>query len=318
MKSLSLSRILLSTVVAALCGCSAGDNEETVVSDEYDVTGMASKMGGSLETIDLNASTNYWDTRSIFFGGSNGSKFFQVWDDLDKPQMYLGSLFLAKFTPKEKGVTTTTLSGTVKNATLKVGDKLTLYSPSPDCNFLNQTGTIADMSAEHSFMTAEATVASVSKTKITTSSMTFSSFATYWLCSFLDENNRLLHVKRLTITTENSTLAATMNLLSGAVETTNEYVIDVAQEKGADDYPTSVYVVIHDTGTVNNTFTFTVLASDGKTYQKKNDISALFNVGGKAYSLRRQLTCIDVEAGVSTGITPPTDEDVQIDDVVKE
>ena len=32
----------------------------------------------------------------------------------------------------------------------------------------------------------------------------------------------------------------------------------------------------------------------------------------------KQGQSLDVEAGVSTGITPPTDEDVQIDDVVKE
>lgn len=317
MKSLSLSKILLSTVIAALCGCSAGDDEEIVVPGEYDVTGMASKLGGSIETIDLNESTS-WGTRSIFFGGSNGNKFFQVWDDLDKPQMYLGGTYLAKFTPKEKGVTTTTLSGTVKNVTLKVGDKLTLYSPSPDCNFLNQKGTIADMSAEHSFMTAEATVASVSKTKITTSAMTFSSFASYWICDFVDESGRLLHVKKLTVTADSPTLAATMNLQSGATTTTNEYVIELQSEKNTSDYPTAVYVVVYDLGTTKNSFSFTVLASDGKTYQAKNVVSYLFNVGGKAYTLRVSTTCIDVEAGVSTGITPPTDEDVQIDDVVKE
>ena len=314
MKSLSLSKILLSTVVAALCGCSAGDNDEVVVSGECEATGIASKMGGIAETIDIND----LGTRSIFFGGSNGSRFFLVWDELDEPMVYTkNGVFLGTFTPKEKGVSTTTLSGPL-TGTFKAGDQLALYSPAYFCNFLGQNGTIASMSQKYSFMSATATVASVSGTTVTTSAMTFSSIVTYLAFIFTDENGRLLHVKKLTITADQGTLAETMNLITDVNTTTNEYVINTVTETSTDDYPTTVYVVINDLGTVKNTYTFTVLASDGKTYQAKNSLSFLFNVGGKAYFVRRQLECIDVEAGVSTGITPPTDEDVQIDDVIKE
>lgn len=319
MKSLSLSRILLSTVVAALCGCSSGDNDEIVVSGECEATGIASKMDGISESIDINESIELsdWGTRSIFFGGSNGNRFFQVWDELDEPMVYKGSNFLGTFKPKEKGVSSTTLSGKLTGS-FKAGDKLTLYSPGPVCDFRNQDGTIASMSADHSFMTATATIASVSGITVTTTAMTFSSFATYMTFICRDENSHLLHVKKLTITTDNGTLAETMNLITGVNTMTNEYVINTAKETNTDDYPTAVYVVLHDLGTVKSTYTLTALASDGKTYQLKNALSYLFNSGGKHYYLRYKMPCIDVEAGVSTGITPPTDEDVQIDDVVKE
>ena len=313
MKSLYLPKILLSMAVAVLCGCSSNDDDLTSVNGPCETDGIASKMGGISESIDIDDVT----TRSIFFGGSSGNRFFQVWDELDEPMVYRGSNFLGTMTPQEKGVSTAALSGTLTGS-FSVGDQLTLYSPSPDCNFLNQDGSIASMSADHSFMTATTKVASVSGNKITTTAMSFSSFAAYTTFIFTDENNRLLHVKKLTITTDNGTLAKTMNLISGSNTTTNEYVINTKKETSSDDYPTAIYVVMYDLGNVKSNFTFTVLASDGKTYQQKNALSYLFNSGGRHFWVRRQLSCIDVESGVSTGITPPTDEDVQIDDVVKE
>ena len=148
--------------------------------------------------------------------------------------------------------------------------------------------------------------------------MTFSSFAVYLTFIFRDENGRLLHVKKLTIKTDKKQLAETMDLISGKNTTTDEFVITTAKEASSDDYPTAIYVVLYDLGNTNTNYTFTVLASDGKTYQNASLLPALFNSGGRHSYARLQLKCIDVEAGVSTGITPPTDEDVQIDDVVKE
>ena len=319
MKSLSISKILLSTVVAALCGCSSGDNEELVVSGEYEASGIASKMGGVSELIDIDDSGNItdWGTRSIYFGGSTGNRFFQVWDTYDVPMVYSGTSYLGDFKAKENGVSTTTLSGKL-TGTFKVGDKLSLYSPSPECDFRGQDGTIASMSALYSFLSATATVASVSGSTVTTSAMTFSSFATYLTFILRDENDRLLHIKKLILTNHNGMLAETMDLLKGKNVPTSELVVNASKETNTDDYPTAIYMVVRDLGTVKSSYTITVLASDGKTYQKKNAFSSLLNTGGKHYYVRQQLTCIDVEAGVSTGIIPPTDEDVQIDDVVKE
>lgn len=300
-------------VAAAFSGCSSIDDEQNVADGQCPFSGIASKLGGISESEDDNGES----TRSIFFGGSNGNRFFQGWDTYDEPMVYSGSTFLGTLKPSEFGVSKTTLTGTL-SGTFSVGNQLTLYSPSPECDFRGQKGSIASMSANYSFMTTTATIAKVSGSNVTTSDMNFSSFCEFFTFIFTDENERLLHVKKLTITSETGQLVETLNLLTNAVTYTNNLVITTEKENSTSDYPTALYVVIlnHNTAT-KDTYTLTAVTSDGKTYEAKNTWSSLFGAGKHIY-VRRQLECIDVEAGVSTGITPPTDEDVVIDNVTKE
>jgi hypothetical protein len=300
-------------VVAALCSCSTNDDDQTIVDGQWDASGMASKMGGISESEDDNGDV----TRSIFFGGANGTRFFQGWDTYDEPMVYRGTTFLGTLTPDERGVSKTTLSGTL-SGTVSVGTQLTLYSPSYFCDFRGQKGSVGSMSDNYSFMTATATVSKVSGSKVTTSDMTFKSIVQYITFIFTDENERLLHVKKLTITSETGQFVETMNQLTGTTTYCKDLVIEPDKQKSSDDYPTDIYVSFIDPNTqTKDTYTFTVLTSDGKTYQAKNSLSTLHSANKHGYC-RRQLECIDVEAGVSTGITPPTDEDVVIDNVTKE
>ena len=313
MKSLSISKILLSTVVAALCGCSAADEEQTTVDGQWGASGIASKLGGVSESLELDEAT----TRSIYFGGANGTRFFQGWDTYDEPMVYSGATFLGTLKPTDIGVAKTTLSGTL-TGTVSVGSKLTLYSPSPYCDFRGQKGTVGSISDDYSYMTATATVASVSGSKVTTSEMTFKSICQFITFIFTDENERLLHVKKLIITAETGQMVETFNQLNGAKTYTTELEIIPDKQKNSSDYPTEVYVVwFNDNNNTKETYTFTIITSDDKTYQGKNSLSYKFTASAHGYC-RRQLECIDVEAGVSTGITPPTDEDVVIDNVTKE
>ena len=274
---------------------------------------MASKMGGVSESVDLGDDV----TRSIFFGGSGGTRFFQGWDTYDLPMVYKGGTFLGTLKADELGVAKSTLSGTLSGA-VSVGTTLTLYSPSYLCDFRGQNGTVGSMSDEYSYMTATATVAKVSGTKVTTSDMTFRSICQFLTFIFTDENERLLHVKKLIITSETGQLVETLNQLTGAATYTKTLEIIAEQPKKTDDYPTDIYVAwLNNNTTTADTYSFTVITSDGKTYQAKNSLTYKFTASKHAYC-RRQLECIDVEAGVSTGITPPTDEDVVIDNVTKE
>ena len=319
MKSLSISKILLSTVVAALCGCSAGDEDQTTIDGRWDASGMASKMGGISESVDLSGDSDSEDmtTRSIFFGGSGGNRFFQGWDTYDEPMVYSGSTFMGTLKPAELGVATTTLSGTLTGS-VSVGSKLTLYSPSPFCDFRGQDGTVGSMSDDYSYMSATATVASVSGSKVTTSAMTFKSICQYLTFQLTDESERVLHIKKLTITSETGQLVETKNQLTGATTYTKSMEIVAAQPKSTNDYPTDIRLVwLNENTKTADTYTITVITSDGKTYQAKNTLTYKFTASKHAV-VRRQLTCIDVEAGISTGITPPTDEDVVIDNVTKE
>ena len=150
--------------------------------------------------------------------------------------------------------------------------------------------------------------------------MTFKSVCQYLTFVFTDENERLLHIKKLIIKPETSTckLVETLNQLNKAVTYASSLEIVPDKQKKTDDYPTDIYVSILNQNTkTTDTYTLTVVTSDGKTYEGKNTFSSKFSANSHTY-VRRQLTCIDVEAGVSTGITPPTDEDVVIDNVTKE
>ena len=319
MKSLSISRILLSTVVAALCGCSAGDEDQTTADGQWEASGIASKTGGISESVDLGESTDLDNarTRSIFFGGANGTRFFQGWDTFDEPVVYSGTTLLGTLKPTELGVAKSPLSGTL-TGTVSVGSKLNLYSPSPYCDFRGQKGTVGGMSDDYSYMAATATVASVSGSKVTTSEMTFKSICQFITFIFTDENERLLHIKKLTIKNETGQLVETYNQLNGTKTYTDEMVVEMDTQKSTADYPTDIYVAwLNKQTKTADTFTFTVITADGKTYQGKNSLTYKFTASKHAI-VRRQLTCIDVEAGVSTGITPPTDEDVVIDNVTKE
>ena len=300
-------------VVAALCGCSTNDDDQTIVDGQWDASGMASKMGGISDSEDDNGDM----TRSIFFGGANGTRFFQGWDTFDEPMVYSGNTFLGTLKPDVLGVAKSTLSGTL-SGTVSVGTKLNMYSPSYYCDFRGQKGTVGGMSDNYSFMSATATVTKVSGSKVTTSEMTFTSVVRYFTFIFTDENERLLHVKKLTITSETGQIVETKNQLTGATTYCTDLVIEMENQKNSADYPTDIYVALmNDNTTTKDTYTFTVLTSDGKTYQGKNSYSFQFAANKHGY-IRRQLECVDVEAGVSTGITPPTDEDVVIDNVTKE
>jgi len=315
MKSLSISKILLSTVVAALCGCSAGDEDQTTVDGQWEASGLASKTGGISESFEDDDDV----TRSIFFGGANGTRFFQGWDTYDEPVVYSGTTLLGTLKPNSLGQASSTLSGTLTGS-VSVGTKLNLYSPSPFCDYREQNGSVGSMSDDYSYMASTAKVASVSGSKVTTSEMTFKSIGMYITFVFTDENERQLHVKKLTITPETSTckLVETLNQLNNAVTYADKLEIVTNKEKNSNDYPTDVYVAMLNKNTKTaDTYTLTVVTSDGKTYEGKNTLSLKFGANKHGY-VRRQLTCIDVEAGVSTGITPPTDEDVVIDNVTKE
>ena len=313
MKSLSLSKILFATVVAALCGCSTADEDQTTVDGQWEASGIASKMGGISDSDDDSGNS----TRSIFFGGANGTRFFQGWDSYDEPMVYNGTTFLGTLKPDELGQSKSTLSGTLTGS-VSVGTKLTLYSPTPYCDFRGQKGSVGSMSDDYSFMAATATVSKVNGSKVTTSEMTFKCICQFHTFIFTDENERLLHVKKLTITSETGQLVETLNQLNGTATYTKQLEIVPDMQKNTSDYPTDIYVAYMNPNTSSkDTYTFTVVTADGKTYQAKNSLSIAFTTNRHSY-VRRQLECIDVEAGVSTGITPPTDEDVVIDNVTKE
>ena len=301
-------------VVVALWGCSSSDDVQYVAEGECPTKGIASKLGGIIEMEEVDGTV----TRSLFIGGATGNRFSQIWDSYDQPEVYKDGVYVGSLKPQSTGEAKAVLSG-VLSGSFSVGDQLNLFIPSTSVEFTKQDGTIGKLSKNYSVMSTTATVASVNGSTISTSEMTFKGVVLYFLFQFRDENDRLLHVKKFTLTNESGqNLVATKDLLTGATTYTDQLEVNCEKENSADDYPYTIYVSILNINTsTKDTYSLKILASDGKNYELKNAFSYQF-AAGKLVNVRRQMPCIDVEAGISTAITPPTDEDVVIDNVTKE
>ena len=299
-------------LVAAMCfsSCSSTGDERNVVKKQYRVSGVASKIGGVLEEDGDFGST----TRSIFIGGSSGNRFFLGWDDLDEAHIYRSGVEVGVLTPEENAVTTTNLIGDL-DGTFAVGDEFQLYVPSNEWDFTDQTGSVGSMS-NHAYMSALATVSNVEGSTVTVSDMTFSSKCIYIIYTARDQEDCLIDVKKMTIHADSDgEFVAFMDPVNNIVTYTDEIVINCEKESKTDNYPTKTYASLIYTG--RPICTYTIETGDGKIYERSaSKISAFSENKGVTFGLK--CTCINVDAGVSTGITPPSDEDVTIDDVTKE
>ena len=312
MRAFLLNVPLLLVVAIILGACSSSDDEQASPQVQYLVTGIASKMGGEVkDIIDYDDSTT---TRSIFFGGSSGNRFFQGWDTYDVPKVVKNGAVIGSMTPTELGVAVSTLSGTLSGS-FNVGDELQLYSSYPVCRFDNQEGSIASLSSDFSHLVATTTVENVSGTTVTTAEMQFSTIAMYYIITPRDHNDILIDIKRMTIHCEEGSVVETWNFETDAKTYTDEIVVTPPKEARTDSYPTTVYVSLRYTD--RPVCTITVESGDGKIYEMK-DVKLSAFTAKAATRIRAKCTCINVDAGVSTSITPPSDEDVVIDDVTKD
>lgn len=313
MRAYFIKVTLLFGTAMILGACSSSDEEQASLQVQCQVTGIASKMSGEVvDIMDFGDAT----TRSMYIGGSNGNRFFQGWDVYDEPKVVKNGAVVGSMTPTATGVEVTTLSGTLSGS-FNVGDELQLYSSYPVCRFDNQEGSIAGLSKDFSHLAATTTVTNVSGTTVTTAEMQFSTVAMYFLFVPRDQNNMLIDVKRMTIHCEEGSFVETWNFETGEKTYTEDIVITPELVSPVNSYPTTVYVSLCYTG--RPVCIFTIETGDGKIYQRTGG-SLKFTTFNATNAMRVNLpcTCINVDAGVSTSITPPSDEDVVIDDVTKD
>ena len=301
-------------LVAAMCfiSCSSANDEKDMTKKQCRVSGIASKMDGVIEDAGDNDVGNV--TRSFFMGGSSGNNFFIGWDGPDEAHVYRGGIGVGILSPEEAAVTTTTLRGEL-DGNFSVGDEFQLYIPTNEWDFTDQTGSIASLS-NHSFMSATASVSNLEGSEVMISDMKFKSQCMYYIYTARDQEDCLIEVKKMTIhAISDGQFVASMDLANNVVTYTDELVINCEKESKTNNYPTKTYVSLIYTG--RPTCTYTIETEDGKIYERAGSKINAFGEN-KAVRFGLKCTCINVDAGVSTGIKPPSDEDVTIDDVQKE
>ena len=306
MKNPSVLYFTLFVAVAGFTACSSTDDDLNQDNQQCLLSVSAIKIGGEIDNIDVD--TSEVDTRSLFIGGQTGLRFGKIWDDYDIAQVYYQGNSVGTLKPDETGQIYTTLSGQLSGS-FSPGDELKIYLPSPDLDYEGQDGTIGNMSKYFDFMETTATIASVNGSTITTSPLTFESKQAYLLLRPKTEDGKFLRVKKLIFTAENNTIVLKRN--ASGTTYTNSLVINTQKISSSEDYPTEIYIaILNESGKVN--YTFTVEATDGKTYVSKSVWNKQFNIG-KFTNANRTVVCTTVDVEMSTGITPPVSDDADVD-----
>ena len=283
MKSL-LSYMLLSVLVVSFYGCSNSDDFGNEADQQYNFSVQAIKESGDVQT------------RALFLGGNNSNRFYSLWDSGDKANVYKEGTFVGNLTPAHVGETTTELVG-ILSGSYAVNDMLDVYVPSATMDFTGQKGTVGDLSSKHSFMMKTAKVISVSGTDVTTEKLEFVSRQCYVHFQFTDADGVRLHVEQLIISAASGKLVLTKTKEGDT--TYGDLEINLDKENG--EYPSDVYVALHNDSGAKDVYNFTVKA-DGYTYYS-TESAAKINANlqdGHSYNANKQLTLQSAASRITT------------------
>ena len=273
MKSPIKYYILLSGLVASFWGCSNSDD----VGDEtarYNLTVLATKDSGEIET------------RALLLGGNTGTRFCTIWDSGDKAEVYKDGVHVGTLYPNTIGQLKTELSGTLTGS-FSVGDYLDVYVPETTMDFDNQKGTLGDVSSKHSFVYQSARVTGVSGSTITIEELEFVSRQCYLRFQFMDEDGVRLHVEQLKIEAASGKLVLTKT--KEGVTTYGDLVINLEKVNG--EYPSEIYVALHNDLGAKDVYNFTVKAGGYIYYSTESAAKINANlVDDKAYYAFKTLT----------------------------
>lgn len=303
--------ILLAAV--ALWGCSTADDSPLSSDRTWEASLMASKLDIQIQNLEDSTDNAEETTRSLFVGGQSGTNFIKLWDNSDVVQVYKAGTYVGTLVPDNKGNQRSTLSGTL-TGDFAEGDELTLYMPSGDLNYTGQDGTIGTMSSYFDFMKTTAKVASVEDGKVTTDAIKFESVQAYMLLKFKDEDGKLLHIKEVQIMAKNAKLVTQQPMNGTPSYTSTLTIITPHVNSQIDDYPTEVYVAIKNDYTKKETYAFTVIATDGKTYKSISNVSTTLSVGALG-TANIAVRCSNPDIQTQTAITPPESDDPDVQQV---
>ena len=230
----SFSSLLLSIVIL-LNGCTSSEDTAVEVSppnQTWTAVGYAVK------------DTLVDETRALFWGGNDGERYYNLWDEGDQILVYKDDVHVGTQIPTTYGRVNTDLTGTI-TGTYSVNDALKLYILGPEIDYTGQKGSIEDLSSHYAYMRANSTVSTVDADNhfVSMSAMSFQSLQTYVRFILMDnETGDRLHPKRLDVKAVSGGSAVAHIALDGTVTTTD--VLTITPEVKNGEYPGELFVSI--------------------------------------------------------------------------
>lgn len=300
MRMKNLYYILSLSGVVIMTACSADesiDRQDGLSQKEWTAELYATKEEGLAET------------RAILFGGNNGNRYYCLWDEGDNADVYYNGNKVGQFTPNDFGHKDSKLTGTL-TGTYHVGDVLELYVPKADIDYTGQDGTIKSVSGEHMFMTATSTVSQVdaSNNFVDMNDATFHNKQFFLRLRFMDADGARLHVEQLTIHADGGKLL--LSKPKDGVPVYGDLVVNTKKVNG--EYPSELYVSLHNDLGATDTYSFTVKAG-GYIYASTDASSKLTNnfadgvYGRVSRTLSLQGSASRIGSQLNTTIIPHTD-----------
>lgn len=301
-------------VVTTLISCSTSDDVSPSGKRVYVFSAIGER--DSIPVLEVAGENDTPDvapqTRALFIGGSAGNNYIFLWDKSDMAKVYKDNAHVGTLTPVSKGDQHSELTGEL-TGDFSVGDELLVCTPSADMNFIGQDGTLGTLSTKYCHMSTNVKVKSVQDGKVTTEPLIFSNRHAYGAFKFKsDQDSVFLHVKQLTIHV-NSGLLVASRTADGTTTHVSDLVINLPKESKSNDYPNIVYVAILNDYTGKDTYSFTVVDKNDKTYIGQS-INALLS-RGVVTTANRFAACTTVDVGTQTSIMPPEGDDPDVKDV---
>ena len=198
-------------------------------------------------------------TRAVFYGGNNGHRFYFIWDNGDKVDVYKGETKLGTLTPSKYGEESTILTGSL-SGDISLGDELNLYMPARAYDYTGQDASLAKLSLEKAFQYSTTTVeeAKSAGSSLTLNATTLTHAQSYWWLRLTDENGDRLHPTRLQIYGTSGKMVKTKAIDGTTTYFTEEEPMDITIAKSDDngEYPGEAFLAIRNEKGSADTYKF--------------------------------------------------------------
>lgn len=270
----ALFLLITFAVGAVFWGCSSADDDGLTNNRQWTVSAIAAKDSGEVLT------------RALFIGGVGGNRYVSLWEKNDVILAYRAgdiSSSIGSLSPVTADVAISELTGSLTGS-FSAGDYLDFYMPAADIDYNGQKGSLTDMT-KYAYMHTTVKIDRIEDGKIYTENIKFAGEQCYLRLRFVDPDGIRLHVEQLTISTTSGQILLSKPLGGAAVH--GDLVINPEKENG--EYPSEVYVALHNDLNDTDTYTFMVKAG-GYIYGGTTGNMTFKLVDTKYYLTTRTLT----------------------------